>query len=221
MVQNLKKRSLRIAPDERGDGRTTSDTVRKVAFHGATWLLLAVRTAGAVVCFSSLTPGLFVLGLAELVAVGLGLANVLRHVRADVAGGGLLVPGAYAALAVLSPIGSGGQLAELITGSAALALLFCRVWLGASFTAGGTTWLGLVDSGPYAFVRHPLLALALAVRCTWLVCCPSWWNAFACLAGGALVCLVVWREERFLLLHVAEYRRYAQRVRARFVPGLF
>ncbi len=79
----------------------------------------------------------------------------------------------------------------------------------------------VIDTGPYARLRHPMYAGALVLI------------AGTPLALGSLVGLVtlppfaavlVWRlleEERFLLAHLAPYAQYLQKVRWRLIPFLW
>jgi len=79
---------------------------------------------------------------------------------------------------------------------------------------------GVVDNGPYAFVRHPLylgetlyLAGVILLR----------FSALGLVAFVASVVLLVWRikiEERKLLFEL-EYRTYATRVRYRLIPYIY
>ncbi len=79
----------------------------------------------------------------------------------------------------------------------------------------------VIDSGPYALVRHPGYAGMLIVAATMPLALGSWW---AFLPGSALVACAlrrVWIEDRFLAANLPGYRDYAARVRYRLLPGIW
>jgi protein-S-isoprenylcysteine O-methyltransferase Ste14 len=74
--------------------------------------------------------------------------------------------------------------------------------------------------GLYGIVRHPMYATDILWRISFLLNNPSAPNV---VIFGASTAAYVWRallEEKFLGRY-EEYREYAQRVRYRFVPGVF
>ena len=100
------------------------------------------------------------------------------------------------------------------------------------FKASNLTNRGIVAHGPYAFVRHP--AYAAKNLAWWLGALPTLGAAFG--AGGwqgigySLLSLLGWTaiyalravtEERHLLMLKNGYAEYAQKVRWRFVPGVW
>ena len=79
----------------------------------------------------------------------------------------------------------------------------------------------VVDSGPYAHVRHPGYVGMLLLVATLPLALGSWW---AFVPGSVIVAfgfrrLVV--EDRFLAAHLPGYREYAARVRYRLLPGIW
>ncbi|HEY3596200.1 MAG TPA: isoprenylcysteine carboxylmethyltransferase family protein [Paraburkholderia sp.] len=74
------------------------------------------------------------------------------------------------------------------------------------------------DTGPYAYVRHPMYAAAILFLAGTPLLLGSWWG-LACvpLLVVALGYRAV-REERVLLAGLEGYADYAARVRYRFVP---
>ena len=79
----------------------------------------------------------------------------------------------------------------------------------------------VIDSGPYARVRHPGYVGMLLVLATMPLALGSWW---AFLPGSAIVGFGfgrVWIEDRFLTAHLPGYREYAARVRYRLLPGIW
>ncbi|ACC74181.1 isoprenylcysteine carboxylmethyltransferase family protein [Paraburkholderia phymatum] len=74
------------------------------------------------------------------------------------------------------------------------------------------------DSGPYAYVRHPMYAWAILFLVGTPLVLGSWWGA---LCVPLLVVGLAWRavlEERMLREQLPGYAEYAARVRYRFVP---
>ena len=79
----------------------------------------------------------------------------------------------------------------------------------------------VVDSGPYAIVRHPMYGAAILYFIGTPLMLGSWWGlACAPLLTAALGYRAV-REERTLAEGLPGYREYLLRVRYRFVPGVW
>lgn len=79
----------------------------------------------------------------------------------------------------------------------------------------------VVDSGPYALVRHPMyagIALVMLGMPLWL---GSTAGALVALVPIAILAVRIGIEERFLRAELAGYDAYAARVRARLVPGVW
>jgi len=79
----------------------------------------------------------------------------------------------------------------------------------------------VIDTGPYAVVRHPMYAFALPQFIGGSLMLGSWW-------GLAVVPVAVvgigWRalgEEKMLRSELDGYDDYARRVRWRFAPGIW
>lgn len=76
----------------------------------------------------------------------------------------------------------------------------------------------VIDSGPYAVVRHPMYSGALILVVGISPALGSWWGL---VAAVLLVPVLVWRltrEEAFLTANLAGYRDYRARVRYRLAP---
>ncbi len=79
---------------------------------------------------------------------------------------------------------------------------------------------GIVSTGLYQVVRHPIYMGYVITHLAFLAASPTLWNLVALVvADGALLARAVC-EERTLALD-ATYRSYQQRVRWRVAPGLF
>lgn len=79
----------------------------------------------------------------------------------------------------------------------------------------------VVDSGPYAVIRHPGYCAASLVFTGIALSLGSWWALIP--AGGAALLLVIrtaW-EDRTLHAELPGYTAYAQRVRYRLLPGVW
>jgi protein-S-isoprenylcysteine O-methyltransferase Ste14 len=79
---------------------------------------------------------------------------------------------------------------------------------------------GIVSSGLYRLVRHPIYLGYLFTHGAFLVANPSWWN-LAALATADVALLVRSAYEEETLRQDPVYARYATRVRWRVVPGVF
>jgi len=79
----------------------------------------------------------------------------------------------------------------------------------------------VIDTGPYAYVRHPGYVGFLAwILSTPLLLGSIWSFAPALLAAAALVIRTV-LEDRLLQAELAGYAAYATRVRFRLIPGVW
>lgn len=79
----------------------------------------------------------------------------------------------------------------------------------------------VIDSGPYARVRHPGYVGMLLFGASMPLALGSWW---AFLPGSVCVAFGfrrLWIEDRFLQANLPGYREYAARIRYRLVPGVW
>jgi len=115
-------------------------------------------------------------------------------------------------------------LAVSIAGDVLVALGFLVVFVTFrenSFTAGTIEIADgqhLIDSGPYAVVRHPMYAGALVLIGGLPLALGSWWGL---IPAAAMVPVIAWRlvrEEDFLAANLAGYADYRGRVRYRLAP---
>jgi protein-S-isoprenylcysteine O-methyltransferase Ste14 len=110
--------------------------------------------------------------------------------------------------------------------------IFSWASIALGFKASNLTNRGIVAHGPYRFVRHPAYAAKNFVW--WLGALPtvlmlsaagSWralaYSLFALFGWTAIYALRAITEERHLLMSNNGYAQYAQKVRWRFVPGVW
>jgi protein-S-isoprenylcysteine O-methyltransferase Ste14 len=119
---------------------------------------------------------------------------------------------------------SHAPLAVSLAGDGMIAIGFLIVFLTFrenTFTAGTievAEGQHVIDSGPYAVVRHPMYAGALVMIAGIPLALGSWWGL---IAAVVLVPILVWRllrEETFLAANLAGYDAYRGRVRYRLAP---
>ncbi|HEY2750974.1 isoprenylcysteine carboxylmethyltransferase family protein [Phenylobacterium sp.] len=115
-------------------------------------------------------------------------------------------------------------LAVSLIGDGMIAIGFLIVFLTfrENSFAAGTIELAegqhVIDSGPYAVVRHPMYAGALIMIAGIPPALGSWWGL---IPAALLVPVIVWRlkrEEEFLAANLEGYGRYRSRVRRRLAP---
>lgn len=79
---------------------------------------------------------------------------------------------------------------------------------------------GVVCSGIYRFVRHPIYLGYLVTHVGFVIAHPALWNIALLTAADVALMLRAICEERTLALDPA-YRAYMERVRWRIIPGVF
>ena len=94
-----------------------------------------------------------------------------------------------------------------------------KVTLGRSFGLMPAN-RGVVSSGVYRVVRHPIYLGYLITHVAFLLATPSAWNIGALVAADAALLLRAVCEEQ-TLARDAQYRAYQQVVRWRVCPGVF
>jgi protein-S-isoprenylcysteine O-methyltransferase Ste14 len=79
----------------------------------------------------------------------------------------------------------------------------------------------VIDTGPYALVRHPMYAGGIPL----ILGLPLWLESYAATLAGILVCAVmstrILLEESFLRRNLPGYEDYMRRVRWRLIPGVW
>ena len=124
---------------------------------------------------------------------------------------------------LLQPITGVGLLPDLITAPvSALGLLVViagKMALGRSFGLM-PAHRGIVCSGAYRFVRHPIYFGYLVTHLAFLVAHPTFWNITIRAVADTALLVRAAIEERTLAKD-PEYAAYQTRVRWRVVPGLY
>jgi protein-S-isoprenylcysteine O-methyltransferase Ste14 len=103
-------------------------------------------------------------------------------------------------------------------------LVVFRVFQANSFTSAVVeveAGQEVIDSGPYAWVRHPMYAGALILLAGIPLALGSLWGL---LTLGPFIAIIVWRlldEEAFLSRQLPGYEAYRRKTRYRLVPGVW
>jgi protein-S-isoprenylcysteine O-methyltransferase Ste14 len=79
----------------------------------------------------------------------------------------------------------------------------------------------VIDTGPYSIVRHPGYITASLFAIGMALCLGSWWALVPALIVVVGLIPRTLFEERTLIAELPGYREYTQRVRYRWVPGLW
>jgi protein-S-isoprenylcysteine O-methyltransferase Ste14 len=116
-----------------------------------------------------------------------------------------------------------GLVPELVTAAVSVAGLAIvvsgKISLGRSFGLMPAN-RGIVCSGVYRFVRHPIYAGYLVTHVAFLFAHPSGWNVVALMGSDLALMFRAMREER-TLVRDPQYASYCDSVRWRICPGLF
>jgi protein-S-isoprenylcysteine O-methyltransferase Ste14 len=79
----------------------------------------------------------------------------------------------------------------------------------------------VVDTGPYAIVRHPLYLGALLMSAGIPLSLGSYWALISSAFGVLVLVVRIVLEDRTLQNELAGYKEYAARVRYRLIPGIW
>ena len=104
-----------------------------------------------------------------------------------------------------------------------LGTFYCRSCLGRFWTADVTLQEGhqVVDSGPYALVRHPIYTTVLVMYFGTALVFPIWWNGVAFVIILLAHLVKTWVEDQFLAKQLPGYHDYQTKVRFRLIPGIW
>ena len=79
----------------------------------------------------------------------------------------------------------------------------------------------VIDTGPYAFVRHPMYAGSIVLYVFSPLALGSWWAMISALPIIPLLIVRILNEEEILLRDLPGYAAYRQKVRFRLLPGVW
>jgi protein-S-isoprenylcysteine O-methyltransferase Ste14 len=116
----------------------------------------------------------------------------------------------------------GGPVTMAVQAVAVLLMIWARITFGMrSFhAAANPTEGGLVTTGPYRYVRHPIYAAVLLFFAAAIAAHPSWLNAGIGLIMFAALLARMLSEERLVVEKYPEYADYARHTK-RVLPGVF
>lgn len=80
---------------------------------------------------------------------------------------------------------------------------------------------GIITTGPYALVRHPMYLGISAMLLAAPVALGSWWALIPALTTPFFLAARIRDEEEVLRAELAGYGEYVQRTRFRMIPGLW
>lgn len=130
----------------------------------------------------------------------------------SIAGPPLLRPGA-------PEVGMPDPVTAALSACGLLIVVFGKLSLGRSFGLM-PAHRGIVSTGPYQYVRHPIYLGYLVTHVGFVCANPTAWNLLVLSVADLALLVRAGYEERMLLLD-ASYVSYRSQVRWRVVPGLY
>jgi protein-S-isoprenylcysteine O-methyltransferase Ste14 len=134
----------------------------------------------------------------------------------------VLLVGCIVWLVVSRSILGNGPVSIAVQAAALLLMIWARVTFGMrSFhAAANPTAGGIVTTGPYRFIRHPIYAAIFYFLLGGAVAHPNFANLSAVLLAAAMLFVRLRSEELLLVETYPEYGPYAARTK-RVLPGVF
>lgn len=188
-----------------------------VGFASALLFVLRVALCGALLVSGSFDGAMYGVSGA-IVCVTTAWAWCVG--RPDLSWTGLGVGVGHLAVLFLSPGATHWPQFGLLFGFLFGVQCVLRVHLGRCCTVTGPVFVCVVDSGIYGVVRHPMTFVEMLMAIAFALEYPSLWNAGVCAVAFVVKVLICLWEEKFLLSEAA-YREYAERVRWRWLPGVW
>jgi protein-S-isoprenylcysteine O-methyltransferase Ste14 len=213
-------RDARPTPDRTGPEARIGDLAARGVVAGL-FLVFSIRIAADFMATGRIT-GLLLLASESLVVVLMlarrrALVIDRRWQAAVVAAASIVGP------TLLRPVAEGAGLpdryAATVSGFGLLLVVLGKMSLGRSFGIM-PAHRGLVSSGLYRWVRHPIYLGYLITHLAFLAQHPSAWNLAALAVADLALVRRTTHEER-TLSGDAEYVAYLDRVRWRLVPGVY
>jgi protein-S-isoprenylcysteine O-methyltransferase Ste14 len=79
----------------------------------------------------------------------------------------------------------------------------------------------LIDTGPYAVVRHPMYAAVIPLYLFSPLALGSFWSLIPAAFIPLVIIARIFNEEKVLSRELEGYRKYARRVKYRVIPGIW
>ena len=79
----------------------------------------------------------------------------------------------------------------------------------------------VIQSGPYAIVRHPMYLGTMLMYLATPVALGSWWALLPALLIVPILIARIVNEEKVLAENLPGYRAYMQKTRYRLIPGIW
>jgi len=175
-----------------------------VYWQGGLKVLVDIRNSIRLSGYGEDTLALLVLSAASVLMMLTGVLNAST----------LLAPDAPVALQIVG-------LVMVVTG--VVGTFYSRYYLGRFWTAEAAVQKNheLVQTGPYAAVRHPIYTFAVILYVgTALVFC-HWWTLGATFMAFYAYVVKVRTEDQLLSQNIPSYSQYSEAVPHRLVPGLW
>jgi protein-S-isoprenylcysteine O-methyltransferase Ste14 len=125
-------------------------------------------------------------------------------------------------LVAQSAIIASGIFPLAVQGLSVVLMVWARTTFGKrSFHAGADpTQGGLVTSGPYKYIRHPIYASVLYFMWAGVCSHPEYLNITLGIIGTLGISLRIYAEEQLVVVQYPQYTEYAARTK-RIIPYLF
>jgi protein-S-isoprenylcysteine O-methyltransferase Ste14 len=185
-------------------------------YKGYSFAFVLLRAALLIRAAHTASPLAYVFLMSEVLALS---ASVFATVKGVVCRESVRVPWLYLVPLLFVTRGVEPTSFVLIFVLVSCVQVFQRLELGLKLTVGNPCFSGVVSSGAYRFVRHPLAALEAFMAFSLVLSFPTTYNVLVAVGAFCAAIAAALLEESFLI-GFSEYREYALRVRRRFIPGL-